>query len=62
MEGVVIMLEWICANIGSIIICLVLIAIVVGIICILKRDKKKGNSACGCNCGHCPMSGSCHNQ
>ena len=62
MKGVVTMSAWISANIGSIIICLVLIAIVVGIVFVLKRDKKKGKSTCGGNCGHCPMSGSCHKQ
>ena len=25
----------------------------------LIKDKKKGRSSCGCNCGSCPMSGSC---
>ncbi|NMP36549.1 MAG: FeoB-associated Cys-rich membrane protein [Clostridiales bacterium] len=54
------MLSWISANIGSIIICLVLAAIVVGIVFVLKKDKKKGKSACGGSCCHCPMEGKCH--
>lgn len=58
------MLTWISQNIGTIIICAVLIAIVAAIIVGMVRKKKQGKSAvcdCGC-CGSCPMSGSCHNQ
>ena len=56
------MFAWLAANIGTIIICAVLIGIVVLIIAAMVRNKKKGKSPCGCNCGHCPMSGSCHNH
>jgi hypothetical protein len=56
------MIAWLSANIGTILICLVLGAVVVGIIAVMARDKKKGKSACGGNCGHCPMGGSCHNR
>ncbi|MDD6320358.1 MAG: FeoB-associated Cys-rich membrane protein [Oscillospiraceae bacterium] len=54
------MLDWLSANIGTIIITLVLIAIVAAIIFVIRRDKKNGKSACGGNCGHCPMGTSCH--
>ncbi|HHZ07090.1 MAG TPA: FeoB-associated Cys-rich membrane protein [Clostridiales bacterium] len=54
------MLSWIIANIGTILISLVLIGVVVAVIIIMRRDKKKGKSTCGGNCGHCPMGGSCH--
>lgn len=56
------MLSWISENLATIIISLVLIVIVAGIIIGLRKDKKKGKSICGGNCGHCPMSGSCHKQ
>ena len=56
------MLSWISANIATILITLVLIGIVAGIIVVMRRDKKKGRSTCGGNCGHCPMGGSCHKQ
>ena len=55
------MLQWIGANLGTILICLVLLAIVTFIIVHLIRQKKQGKSSCGCNCAHCAMHGSCHN-
>ena len=56
------MLSWLYANLATILITLVLGGIVAGIIAVMRRDKKKGKSACGGNCGHCPMSGSCHKE
>lgn len=52
-------MTWILANIWTIVVSLILIAIVTLIIIKLIKDKKKGRSSCGCNCGSCPMSGSC---
>ena len=54
------MLAWLSANIGTILIVLVLLAVVVGIIVKLRKDKKKGVSPCGGNCAHCAMHGECH--
>lgn len=54
------MLSWLIDNIGTILISLVLIAAVTGVLLFLRKNKRKGKSPCGCNCGHCPMSGSCH--
>ena len=54
------MFAWIAENIGTIIICLVLILIVALIIVNLIKDKKKGKTTCGNNCAHCAMAGSCH--
>ena len=56
------MLQWIGANLGTILICLVLLAIITFIILYLVRQKKQGKSSCGCNCAHCAMHGSCHSQ
>ena len=56
------MFSWIAANIGTILICLVLLLVVTAIIVCLVRDKKKGKPSCGGNCAHCAMSGSCHKQ
>lgn len=56
------MLQWIGANLGTILICLVLLAIVTFIIVYLVRQKKQGKSSCGCNCAHCAMHGSCHSR
>lgn len=54
------MLHWISANLGTIVIAGVLLAVIVLISIQLIRDKKKGKSSCGCNCTHCAMAGQCH--
>ncbi|MDD4076136.1 MAG: FeoB-associated Cys-rich membrane protein [Eubacteriales bacterium] len=56
------MLAWLNANIGTILISLFLLAVVITVIAVMRKDKKKGVSACGGNCGHCPMRGSCHSH
>lgn len=53
-------MEWIIANMGSIIVVLALAAIVTAIIVNMIRNKKKGKSSCGCGCDGCAFSGSCH--
>ena len=54
------MLHWISANLGTIVIAGVLLAVIVLISIQLSREKKKGKSSCGCNCAHCAMAGQCH--
>ena len=56
------MLTWLWSNLGTILISLGLILIVAGIIRGIIRDKAKGKSSCGGNCGCCPMGGSCHKK
>ncbi len=56
------MLSWLTANIGTVLITLLLIAIVAVIVVKLRKDKKKGVSSCGGNCAHCAMSGTCHQK
>ncbi len=56
------MLSWLTANIGTVLITVMLIAIVVVIVVKLRKDKKKGVSSCGGNCAHCAMNGSCGNK
>ena len=56
------MFQGIIDNMGTILVSLVLVLLVAGIIVRLRKDKKQGKSACGCSCGSCPMSGSCHRQ
>ena len=58
------MFSWISANIWTIIICAVLIAIVAAIIVSMVKKKRAGKSVvCNCgNCKNCAMSGSCHKQ
>ena len=54
------MLQWICANPGTILICIALVAVVALILYSLIRQHKQGKSSCGCNCAHCAMHGACH--
>ena len=46
-------MEWIAANLGTIVVGLVLLIIVGLVVFKLVRDKKKGKSSCGCDCGSC---------
>ena len=48
------MLQWISANIGTILISLVLLAVVALIIRSMVHDKKQGKSSCGGNCAAVP--------
>lgn len=56
------MWNWLTENIGTIVVCIVLVAIVTAIIVNMVRKKKAGKSmVCSCgNCKSCPMSGNCH--
>ena len=54
------MLNWIIENTPTLIVSAVLIAITTLIVVHMIRNKKKGKTSCGCDCGSCPMSGSCH--
>ena len=54
------MLRGIAENAGTIVVSLALIALVIGIVIRLRKDKKQGKCTCGGNCGCCPMGGSCH--
>ena len=53
------MLAFLKANYLTILIILVLVAIVVGIICSIVKDKKAGRNTCGANCAN---AGCCHQQ
>lgn len=56
------MMEFFSANIGTIFVAIVLIAIAAMITVKLKKDKKAGKSSCGCSCGGCPNSALCHGR
>lgn len=45
---------------GTIFVGLLVFIVVLLIVLKMRRDKKKGRSSCGGNCGHCPSSGMCH--
>ncbi|MBQ7379352.1 MAG: FeoB-associated Cys-rich membrane protein [Clostridia bacterium] len=54
------MIDWLIANIGTILVGLAVLAVVVFVIALKVRDKKKGKSSCGCGCESCAMAGKCH--
>ncbi|MBQ7129257.1 MAG: FeoB-associated Cys-rich membrane protein [Clostridia bacterium] len=56
------MFNWIAENIGTIIVCLILIAIVTAIIIFQVKQKREGKSSCGANCAHCALNGKCHTK
>ena len=47
------MLEWLAANIGTIIVALIVIAVIAFVVARMVKDKKEGKSSCGANCAHC---------
>ena len=47
------MLEWLAANIGTIIVALIVIAVIAFVVARMVKDKKVGKSSCGANCAHC---------
>ena len=53
------MIEWISANIGTIIVGIIIAVIVAAVIVKLHRDKKRGISSCGCDCASCAFHGQC---
>ncbi len=49
-------------NISTIIILAVVIAVILLAVRQLKKDKKEGNSPCGCKCSGCASSSICHGK
>ena len=47
------MLQWLSANLGTILISAALLVVVILIIRYLLRQKKAGKSSCGGDCAHC---------
>jgi len=56
------MLSWITANIGTIIVAAILIAVVVAIIRSAIKKSRNGETTCSCGCKNCAMSEICHKQ
>lgn len=54
------MLQWILANAGNGIVLAVLLAMVGGILAVLRRDRKRGG-CCG-GCSGCALEGACHKR
>ena len=55
-----IIIDWLIANIGSILVGVVVLAVVALVIALMVREKKQGKSSCGNSCASCPMAGKCH--
>lgn len=56
------MFTFILENIATIVVGILLLAVVLLIIARIIKNKKKGNSSCGCRCVNCSMSGECHKK
>ncbi len=56
------MLGFLSANIGTIVVSVVLLVIVFLAVRSMIVAKKKGKSTCGCGCANCAMSGTCHKK
>ena len=54
------MLAWLAANLGTIIVCALVLAVVFLAARKLLKDKKQGKSPCGCSCSGCAGCGGCH--
>ncbi len=52
------MLTFLAANIGTIVVGFIVLAVVGAIICVMVNNKKKGGSSCSCGCEGC--SHKCH--
>lgn len=56
------MIAFLKANIGTILVAILLTVVVVGILMTMRKRKKKGISSYGCGCSHCSVAGSCHSN
>ena len=54
------MLEWLSANLATVLISAALLAVIAVIVVRLKKNKKSGKGSCGCGCSECAMRGMCH--
>lgn len=52
------MISWLSANIGTILVLAIVVAIAAGAVFVIRKDKKNGKSSCGGNCAAC--GGCCH--
>lgn len=58
------MMAFLSANWGTILVGILVLAVVVGVIVKMRKDKAKGKNACGCGggCSSCPSAGMCHKK
>lgn len=53
------MMDWMIANISTILVTLLLLGLVSLVIRKMLKDKKRGVTSCGTSCSGCAMAGSC---
>lgn len=56
------MIGFIVDNLATILLSAVIFGLFIGIIVKLVRDRRKGKSSCGCDCGHCSLSDCRHRK
>ena len=61
-KGEPVMIEWIIANGGSVVVSLILLCIVIAIVFKMVRDRRVGKSGCGCGCAGCGEASACHGE
>ncbi|MGI6086075.1 MAG: FeoB-associated Cys-rich membrane protein [Acetivibrionales bacterium] len=54
------MLDFLVANLASIITGIIVFIIIGAVVLKLIRDKKNHKSSCAAGCAGCPMAGKCH--
>jgi hypothetical protein len=55
-------MSWLSANLGTIVVGLVLVAVVAAVVHHMWKGKKQGKSSCGCDCSSCGGCPACHNK
>lgn len=53
-------MSWIFQNLGTIVVLAVLLAVVIGVVRYMRKEKAAGKSSCGAGCAHCALHGKCH--
>ena len=53
-------MAWLLENLATILVGLALALLLGGIILHMIRQKKRGETSCGCGCANCAMNGTCH--
>ncbi len=53
-------MAWLLENLATILVGLALAALLGGIILHMLRQRKRGQTSCGCGCSNCAMRGECH--
>ena len=56
------MIDYLTANAGTITVAALLTVTVFLAVRAIVRKKKNGQCSCGCKCGSCAMSGTCHKK